>query len=95
MAERCNRNEVPRGTEPCRCENSHCQVCHGGPCSNEAGQTKVLYIGMMCDGCAKYIDPKYIIPADYEACGECGFDHDYETNEAVSWHSSNVLPGSS
>jgi hypothetical protein len=27
------------------------------------------------------------LPADYEACADCGFDHDYETEEANKWHS--------
>jgi len=27
------------------------------------------------------------VPADYEACGECGFDHSYEQTEALAAHS--------
>lgn len=27
------------------------------------------------------------LPDDYEACGDCGFDHSYEQQEAVQWHS--------
>ena len=27
-----------------------------------------------------------LLPDDYEACGECGFDHEYETQEANAWH---------
>lgn len=26
------------------------------------------------------------MPEDYETCGECGFDHDYEYVEAYRWH---------
>ena len=26
------------------------------------------------------------VPDDYEACGECGFDHEYEPNEAAKAH---------
>lgn len=26
------------------------------------------------------------LPSDYETCGDCGFDHDYEAPEAVTWH---------
>lgn len=29
------------------------------------------------------IEPR---PTDYEQCGECGFDHEYETAEAITWH---------
>lgn len=29
------------------------------------------------------------LPTDYEACGECGFDHEYETAEAIAWHKGN------
>jgi hypothetical protein len=25
-------------------------------------------------------------PTDYEACGECGYDHGYEPREASAWH---------
>jgi site-specific DNA-methyltransferase (adenine-specific) len=32
------------------------------------------------------------VPTDYEACGDCGFDHDYESAEAARWHNDN--PGS-
>lgn len=28
-------------------------------------------------------------PADYETCGECGFDHDYEYGSASRWHEAN------
>ena len=31
-------------------------------------------------------------PADYEACGDCGFDHSYEYEQAHAWHTAN--PGS-
>ncbi len=27
--------------------------------------------------------------SDYEPCGECGFDHSYEQQEAHNWHSKN------
>lgn len=26
------------------------------------------------------------LPEDYEPCGYCGFDHEYEPNESHSWH---------
>lgn len=26
------------------------------------------------------------LPDDYEACGDCGYDHSYEYNEARIWH---------
>jgi hypothetical protein len=26
------------------------------------------------------------LPEDYEPCGECGFDHGYEYEEALKWH---------
>jgi hypothetical protein len=32
------------------------------------------------------------LPEDYETCGDCGFDHDYEYFQANAWHSSH--PGS-
>ena len=27
------------------------------------------------------------LPADYESCGECGYDHEYEQVEAYAYHS--------
>lgn len=33
-----------------------------------------------------------LLPEDYEACGECGFDHDYEVQEAMGWHKDNRAP---
>ncbi len=29
---------------------------------------------------------KTSLPSDYEACGQCGFDHAYEPSEAYKWH---------
>jgi hypothetical protein len=26
------------------------------------------------------------LPQDYETCGDCGFDHDYEYEAAAKWH---------
>jgi site-specific DNA-methyltransferase (adenine-specific) len=30
-----------------------------------------------------------LLPCDYEACGDCGYDHEYEFNQAYAWHSEN------
>lgn len=32
------------------------------------------------------------LPEDYETCGDCGFDHDYEPAQAAVWHTAH--PGS-
>jgi hypothetical protein len=32
------------------------------------------------------------LPEDYETCGDCGFDHDYEGEQARAWHRAH--PGS-
>lgn len=29
------------------------------------------------------------VPDDYESCGDCGYDHDYEYEQAHSWHTKN------
>lgn len=29
------------------------------------------------------------VPHDYEPCGDCGYDHSYEQQEAYNWHSQN------
>lgn len=26
------------------------------------------------------------LPLDYELCGDCGFDHEYEPQRAIKWH---------
>jgi len=26
---------------------------------------------------------------DYEPCGDCGYDHEYEPEEAYEWHKNN------
>lgn len=31
------------------------------------------------------------VPADYEACGECGFDHGYEQTSAARWHAKDTI----
>lgn len=31
----------------------------------------------------KTYEPVFV---DYEACGECGYDHAYEQEEAHAWH---------
>ena len=40
--------------------------------------------------CTEYDDNHVLVsmyvPEDYEACGECGFDHSYEWQEAHNWH---------
>lgn len=35
------------------------------------------------------IKTEIILPADYETCGQCGFDHSYEYREAHEWHMKN------
>lgn len=30
-----------------------------------------------------------MVPADFEECGDCGFDHDYEYERAAEWHRDN------
>lgn len=38
----------------------------------------------------KVVEPSEApLPADYEACGQCGFDHAYEHQEAHAWHTKN------
>ena len=35
----------------------------------------------------------FIESDDYEACGHCGFDHEYEPEEARKWHLENRREG--
>lgn len=32
---------------------------------------------------------KKALPADYEACGDCHYDHSYESDLAREWHQQN------
>lgn len=34
-------------------------------------------------------DDVVLYPSDYEACGDCGYDHGYEQEEARRWHATN------
>ena len=43
---------------------------------------------------AAYVEAWYAeqltpLPADYELCGQCGFDHSYEYPQAHTWHTEN------
>ena len=68
---------------PCIC-NYECEGC-----GNRAGCT-TCYGDYASD---RYrIDDDDELPLDYERCGDCGFDHDYEYPAAVDWHLKN--PGS-
>jgi hypothetical protein len=43
----------------CNCENSHCP--HGEKaCHNKAGKHKAMYVGALCDECAKRMPEKYL-----------------------------------
>jgi hypothetical protein len=49
----------------CNCENSKCHH-NAGECENKAGDTKVIYIGAVCDACAKKTPAEYIKKAMLE-----------------------------
>lgn len=72
----------------CGCENGKCQVCRGEGCKHPAGKTKVMYVGLVCDACATYIDPKYLLSSDnpelseyrYSSMEECGIAGEHTTS---------------
>lgn len=41
---------------------------------------------------AQQLRPGISVPDDYEECGDCGYDHEYDPEEANRWHREN--PGS-
>ncbi len=45
-----------------------------------------------CPDCCYRAPGDKELPSDYETCGDCGFDHDYEPEVAAAWHTNN--PGS-
>jgi len=46
--------------------------------------------GLQCVACLKATGE---LPSDYEACGECGFDHAYEPAEAMQAHADDCDAG--
>lgn len=44
----------------CNCENKRCKDHEAGSCKRAAGQTKVYYVGSVCDHCARAYSPEYI-----------------------------------
>lgn len=56
-----------------------CDACREAGCNEqESGEPCLCDDGM---------------PEDYETCGYCGFDHEYEHAEAVAWHTENPGQG--
>ena len=58
-----NYSTLIKLAERCNCENSACK--HGKDnkvCSNQAGSREMMYVGPVCDECAKNSDPKYMKP---------------------------------
>lgn len=47
----------------CNCENSECSH-KAGDCKNEAGSRKAMYVGALCDHCAKRMPEKYMLKKD-------------------------------
>lgn len=44
----------------CNCENLRCvHGKEGKSCPNKQGAARIMYIGKVCDECAKRYDPKY------------------------------------
>jgi hypothetical protein len=45
-----------------------------------------------CKDCPPMTHRPGELPPDYETCGDCGFDHDYDYTADAAWHTEN--PGS-
>ena len=59
-------------------EESHNLICD---LLNEAGEPPITHVDAT-DGRFYLRSDESDFPSDYEACGTCGFDHEYEPNEA-------------
>lgn len=46
----------------CNCENRNCPTCWGKGCENVAGKKRSMYIGHLCDPCARNMPAKYMLP---------------------------------
>ena len=55
----------------CNCENLTCKVCQGNGCSHQAGDTRVMYIGAICDACAKYTPECFKLPKEHTDPNPC------------------------
>lgn len=49
--------------ERCNCENMTCTVCKGDGCNNPAGPRRAMYVGRLCNDCAKAM-PKHFMLDD-------------------------------
>lgn len=56
----------------CNCENSRCPVCGGMGCKVEAGTQRALYVGVLCDDCAKHMPEEYMVSDTAVECPDCG-----------------------
>ena len=56
----------------------------------ETGNIYKRYVEALEDALNEKLSKKPSLPADYEACGQCGFDHSYEQQEAHNWHTKNT-----
>lgn len=58
---------------------------------SDSGDGHEEFATMGCDCCGSRLAGEMhrfaiLGPDDYEACGDCGFDHAYEPSEARAWH---------
>lgn len=56
-------------------------------------QAKVLCISGAAIATASLPKQEEKLPDDYETCGDCGFDHEYEYQQAYAWHIANPGQG--
>lgn len=54
-------DEHKKHQKRCNCEQTACEKNHeAGSCKNKAGDKEAMYIGSICDACAKIMPKKYM-----------------------------------
>jgi hypothetical protein len=90
--EECGGNIVGGECTSCGKATSKYDINEDGPVGYEGHEVEKEVIEEADDFGTTANRTETELPADYETCGDCGFDHGYEYEEAAKWHTEN--PGS-
>lgn len=61
LAEKLSDKDSDHKKKACNCEQTACGKDHKpGSCKNKAGDKKAMYIGSICDACAKRMPKEYM-----------------------------------
>ena len=89
--EECGGNIVGGECTSCGKATSKYDINEDGPVGYEGHEVEKEVIEEADDFGTTANRTETELPADYETCGDCGFDHDYEYEEAAKWHTENPV----